>query len=227
MVEKRKSFSKFIFFLLLCLIFGPAQSQTEPPTFWQKAKQSLRYAKEDVNLGFGINSSGIYTSKYRRELSMGTGFQAFAGAYLPYADNMFVHAQLGVSYQQFQHQAGANKLNFDLLFIELPIFISAQLPMSDKLETRFLLGWQSNLLVHASQRGQYPDYWNDDDSRLTYNTADFMRVDFGLYFGFAAEYKRWMFRASSHVGINSLINTDTGMLNTYKFEIGYFLFRKL
>lgn len=174
-----------------------------------------------------MNSSGVYTSKYRHDLSMGAGFQFFAGAYLPYADNMFLHVQLGLSFQQFQQKAGDNSLNFSMLFLELPVYISAQLPMSNSFESRFLLGWQSNLMLNATQKGEYPEFWGDDDSRLMYKTADFMRVDFGLYFGFAAEYRKWMIRTSCHVGINSLINSDTGMLNTFKLEIGYFLFRKL
>lgn len=227
MIELCRSFSKFISVLLLSSFFGVAHTQTESPTFWKKAGQSLRYAKEDVNIGFGMNSSGVYTSKYRHDLSMGAGFQFFAGAYLPYADNMFLHVQLGLSFQQFQQKAGDNSLNFSMLFLELPVYISAQLPMSNSFESRFLLGWQSNLMLNATQKGEYPEFWGDDDSRLIYNTADFMRVDFGLYFGFAAEYRRWMIRTSCHVGINSLINSDTGMLNTFKLEIGYFLFRKL
>lgn len=227
MIELKHSFSRHLLVLSLFLISFSAKSQEEKSSHWQSLKQSLNYAKEDISFGVGVNTSGIYMSRYRKETNAGAGLQVFSGIYLPYSDNMFFHAQLGLAYQQFQHRALDNTVNIDLFFLELPLFISAQLPVSNAFETRFLLGWQSNLLLGSNQRGAYPENWSDHGTGITYSHNNLMRADFGFYFGFGVEYQRWMFKASGFAGIKKIVEPDTGMINTFKLEIGFFPFRKL
>jgi hypothetical protein len=227
MIELKHHFSRHFCIVALLLISSYTLSQSEKSSIWQNFKQSLSYAKDDISFGTGINTSGIYMSKYQRDTKMGAGTQIFSGIYLPYSDNMFFHAQLGFSYQQFQHRVLNNTINVDLFFLELPLFISAQLPISNTVETRFLLGWQSNLMLGSNQKEAYPENWTSDGSGIAYSSSNMMRTDFGLYFGLGAEYKRWMFRFSGFTGIRKIVESDTGMINTFKLEIGFFPFRKL
>jgi hypothetical protein len=227
MIELKHNISKSLYSIAFLLISSSILSQSEKSSIWQNFKQSLSYAKEDISFGVGVNTSGIYISKYRRDTKMGLGTQIFSGIYLPYSDNMFFHAQLGISYQQYQHRALNNLIHVDLFFLELPLFISAQLPISNTVETRFLLGWQSNLTLGSNQKGAYPENWASDGSGIEYTSGNMMRTDFGLYFGLGAEYKRWMFRFSGFTGIRKIVESDTGMINTFKLEIGFFPFRKL
>jgi hypothetical protein len=227
MASLKLSFSTRFLVVSLLLMSTCSLSQNERHSSWHNFKQSLGYAKEDINFGLGVNTSGIYMSKYRRDTEMGAGGQIFSGIYLPYSDNMFFHAQLGLAYQQFQHNALNSKINIDMFFLELPLFISAQLPISNTVETRFLVGWQSNLLIGSNQRGSYTENWSSEGSGIQYNPNNLMRADFGFYFGFGIEYQRWLFRVSGFTGIKKLVEIDTGMINTFKLEIGFFPFRKL
>lgn len=227
MIELKHSFSRRLLLIFIFLTSLNTHSQEERLSHWQNFKQSLTYAKEDVNFGAGVNISGIYTSKYRKETSMGAGAQFFTGIYLPYSDNMFFHAQLGLGYQQFQHHAFERTINIDMFLLELPLYISAQLPVSNIFETRFLLGWQSNLILGSNQRNDYPEDWSIDGSGIEYSPNNLMRADFGFYFGLGVEYQKWLFKVTGFTGIKKIIAADTGMINTFKLEIGFFPFRKL
>ncbi len=226
MIKLKLSFAKCVLLMSFLSTSSLTMSQEEKLTHWQNFKQILSYAKEDINFGVGSNTSGIYTSKYRRETSMGAGAQIFSGIYLPYSDNMFFHTQIGLAYQQFQHHTIESALSVDMFFLELPLYISAQLPVANAFETRFHLGWQSNFLLGSNLRGQYPENWSAEDSGIEYVSNQLLRADFGFYFGFGVEYQKWMFRVSGFTGIKKIVEKDSGMLNTFKIDIGFFPFRK-
>lgn len=211
-------------FLLLLLASGIyyAQGQESKSEVWSELKQSVRFIQEDVHVGFGTNLSGVYTSRFRNQTKMGTGFQLFLGAYLPYSNNLFFHSQLGFAQTYFTHHVGSEHIRVGMSTLELPIFISALLPISNAVETRLLLGWQGNLIIRNAVSGNYPEGTNS----IMYTRNELMKSDFGFYFGFAVEYRKWFLRSSGFVGINSIINNDTGMLNTFKLDLGYFMFRK-
>lgn len=218
-----------LFILVLTILFvsktSDTWSQKQEETKWMKTRQSLAFLKDDFYLGSGLNISGMYSSRFKNQTSNGVGFQFFTGAYVPFNNNIFLHGQLGISRLNFSHFPADSRVNLNLTFLEVPLFFSAQLPISNDFETRLLLGWQANLLLGKSVQGSYSQDWIENNS-FYFNQSNLLRSDFGFYFGLAAEYKRFMFRASGFTGINNIIQSDTGMINTFKLDIAYFIFRK-
>ena len=192
----------------------------------QGINEFLNILKEDMYVGGGTNFSGVYMSKYRTNTNMSLGMQGFVGFYFPYTDNLFFHGQLGMASQNFTHTTPNEQIQVTLSSIELPIFVSALLPISTKLETRLIVGWQGNWIFRTKNSAAYSPEWSSNPNSILYNPERMMTHDFGFYFGIGAEYGRWLVRATGYTGINNLVKNDTGMINTWKFDVGYFIFRK-
>lgn len=147
-----RSFKHILFMMHWTMFTTILYAQNQNASRVQNMNQFLKILKEDMYVGSGMNFSGVYMSKYRNNTTMSIGMQGFVGFYFPYTDNLFFHGQLGMASQNFAHTALNETLQVTISSVELPIFVSALLPISTNFETRLIVGWQGNWIFRTKKQ---------------------------------------------------------------------------
>lgn len=212
--------------LILCLIatISFAQSQqSDTLKFSALDKSKLSFFLDDTYILGGVGISSVYYSNNFRELGYTPNFVFGIEQYLPLGTKSFLSTGLNVGQRNFYYSR-QNPVQFNNLYLDLPVTTAWELPILRSLDLRLLIGASVGVRLNTQVSGDYallqehPQFFN-------YNVDDFHRMDFGWTFGLSAEYRNFLFRLRSYSGFIKIDRKDQGMLNSFNFEVGYFLFR--
>jgi hypothetical protein len=189
------------------------------------------YLIDDIYITAGINRGGIFYSNYYQELKYKNGLQFAMNTYTPISDKAFLNGGIGFAHRGFLHQPRYEEERYDIdfttNFLEIPIYVSYELPEFSRVDFRFYLGAQFNFLLYKNQNNSYPEGMLNNPNVFMYNTDRFKTFDAGFRFGVSAEYNDFILQFSSFSGVNNIYSSEQGMLNTFNIDIGYFFMRKI
>jgi len=186
--------------------------------------RKLPFIVDDIMLIGGINLSGIYYSNHYQNLKYSRGYQIGIDQYMPIDRIMFLSIGLHYSQRNFSHRTDTH-IRFKNNYLDLPLYVSFELPELKTIDLRFILGLQGSMRLYSKQKGTYSD--NTLENNFTYTPSIFQKVDAGWSFGLSGEYRNIFFRMRSYIGINNLDKSEQGMMHSLNFDIGYFIFRPL
>lgn len=198
---------------------------------------NLPYIFDDIMIVTGLNLSTLNFSNFYREIGTVGGWQIGAEGYYPISPKAFFQAGLLYSRTGFMHNTYDVRINNHQ--IVLPFNFAYELPVFRSFDWRFFLGGQVLYNAGFSQIGDYPE----GDDFFRYNPNEMTRFDLGLNFGLSFERDSYYFRLRGYTGTfkvtsglfpgeNSSDNPrggigETGMMQAYFIEFGYFLFRSM
>ncbi|MBX2946553.1 MAG: outer membrane beta-barrel protein [Cyclobacteriaceae bacterium] len=188
---------------------------------WPIDWNNLPYSFDDMTLLVGINTSGIYYSNNYRELSYITGYSIGVEDFIPVFERAFFHFGLKYTRRGFEHSD--YHVKFKTHNIDVPLFLSYELPALRMNDLRLLIGSQLVFRTGSTTEGAYTspgDYYR-------YYPTQFSNFDFGFMFGLSAEFNNFYTTVRSFSGFVKLMPDDTGMNSTFSLEVGYFIFRNL
>ncbi|MFN6944370.1 MAG: outer membrane beta-barrel protein [Cytophagaceae bacterium] len=217
---------KFTLLLFLVAALSYAQDQ-EPDTlkFSALEKSKLSFFLDDTYILGGIATSSVYYSNNFRELGYSPGYVFGVEQYLPLGGKSFLSSGLNISQRNFSYSRH-NPTRFNNLYLDIPVSTAWELPVLRNLDLRLLIGALVGVRLNSQASGNY-GLLTANPQLFNYNVDDFHRIDFGWTFGLSAEYRNVLFRLRSYSGFIKIDRKDQGMLNSFNFEIGYFLFRSL
>jgi hypothetical protein len=181
----------------------------------------LPYTFDDLSIIIGITNSNLYYSNHYRELSFTPGFSIGAEDFFPVFNKAFLHVGLKYTQLGFEHSAYAVK--FTTHNIDIPFFLSYELPELRSFDLRLLIGTRFLFRTGSTTRGNYPP--SEDIYR--FRPSQFSPFDFGFVFGLSAEYQNFYTSLRGYTGMIKLAPDDTGMNTSYSIDFGYFIFRNL
>lgn len=182
---------------------------------------NLPYAFDDLSIMVGFTNSNLYYSNHYRELSFTPGFTIGAEDFFPVFDKAFLH--VGLKYTQLGFEHSAYDMVFTTHHIDVPFFLSYELPELREIDFRLLIGSRFLFRTGSTIKGSYPAA--SDIYRFI--PTQFSHFDFGFTFGLSAEYKNFYTSLRGYTGFIKLMPDDTGMNTSYGLELGYFIFRNL
>jgi hypothetical protein len=188
---------------------------------WKK----LPYFLDDYFFLFSLNQSGMYWSNQFRELSYGSGFSIGFEGYMPLERIAFLNYGIHFTQRNFSHNL-ENAIGVRSSYLDFPIFVSYELPELRRYDFRFLLGGQTNFRLKSRIIGEYSSAVIEDPNSFNYDVNLFRSFDLGFLFGLSAEYENIYIRARSYVGVNKLMETEQGSMNSFSLDFGYFLTRR-
>ncbi|HMP29651.1 MAG TPA: outer membrane beta-barrel protein [Saprospiraceae bacterium] len=184
------------------------------------------YLLDDSYMVIGVNSAGIYSSNNFRNLSYAPGLSIGLEQLYPLGKNIVLNGGIHFIQKNFNFESSQTKINLSNIYFEIPATAALELPIFKDFDLRLLFGATAGLRIHSNVRGNYNQILVANPEAFVYNTIDYNRFDFGWHFGLGMEYKDYIFRIRSYSGFAKLDKKDQGMLNTFQFEVGYYLFRK-
>jgi hypothetical protein len=190
-------------------------------------KSKLSFILDDTYFIGGINTSGIYYSNNFRQLSYKPGFSMGIEQYFPLKGKVFLSTGFNLTERNFSFQKNEPKIAINNLYIDCPLTAAFELPIMRTLDFRVFLGAVVTKRLQSNISGNYEALLSEKPDVFQYQKNDFHAGDFGWHFGLSAEYKSVIFRCRSYSGFVKLDKKDQGMLSSFNFEIGYFLFRNL
>lgn len=225
------SVTKFTFFALILLqiqfsVFSQI-SQEDTLKFSALNKSKLEFLLDDTYLFGGVLTSGIYYSNNFRALQYGNGFVFGIEQYFPTSGKVFFSAGMNVTQRNFSYLLSAPNIQVRNTYLDVPLGAAFELPILRSLDFRIILGSNTGVRLHSVVRGDYNALLEENPEMFVYDVNDFHRFDFGWIFGLSAEYQNILLRFRSYSGFGKLDRKDQGMLNSFNFEVGYFLFRGL
>ena len=188
-------------------------------------KSKLQFFLDDTYFFGGIATTGIYYSNNFRDLKYTNGFVLGIEQYFPLSGKVFLSTGINISQRNFIHLKKSPNIRINNLYLDVPVTTAFELPILRNLDFRLILGANIGFRTNSTIKGDYHLILENNPDVFIYNKNDFHRIDFGWIFGLSAEYKNFIFRFRSYSGFVKLDNKDQGMLNSFNFEIGYFLFR--
>ncbi|HMQ06058.1 MAG TPA: outer membrane beta-barrel protein [Saprospiraceae bacterium] len=216
-----------IFLSIFCITPSQSVGQVSIDTMEYEGTSISKYSYflNDTYLTFGINLSGIYYSNNFRQLSYATGFGFGLEHYIPTTYKFFINAGANLSNRAFIHRySNQGILRYQSIYFDIPITASFELPILREYDFRMILGLFGSTRIASWTNNTYtPDYIRNGN--FTYDNNHFNRFDFGWLFGASIEYKNYMLRIRGFSGWNNLQKNEQGMINTFTFDVGYFLFR--
>jgi hypothetical protein len=168
----------------------------------------------------------MYKSNNFRNLDHSLGFLIGMEQLYPIGRSMVLNAGLNFTQKNFNFSVQNNKIRTKNLYMEFPINTSMELPILKEYNLRILFGAAFGMRLYSNVKGDYDRIVSENPDAFIYERSDFNRFDFGYQFGLSMEYKDLSFRVRSYSGLVKLDNKDQGMLNTFQFETGYYIFRK-
>jgi hypothetical protein len=220
-----------IILILILTHFGrivySQDNQSDTLLFSALNKSKIQFILDDTFLFGGMTSSGVYYSNNFRELSYRNGLVFGVEQYLPLKGKVFLCIGLNVSQRNFSYLKNTPNINVNNLYLDVPITSAFELPILKNLDFRLLFGANIGVKMKSNLNGDYDLILNSNPNTFIYDVNDFNKFDFGWTFGLSAEYKDFIFRLRSYSGFIKFDKKDQGMLNSFNFEVGYFLFRTL
>jgi hypothetical protein len=186
---------------------------------------NLPYLFDDMSIIVGANRSGLYYTEYYRELGHINGFTVGVEDFIPVFERAFFH--FGVKYARRGFSHAKHNIQFRTHNLDLPMFLSYELPAMRMYDLRLLFGGQMSFRTGSTTLGRYTAPNIPGESNYYYIPSSFNNFDFGFTFGLSAEFNDFYFRLRSFNGYWKLMPDDTSMNSSFSLEIGYFIFRKL
>ena len=182
---------------------------------------NLPYFMDDLMFIGSLNRTGLHYSNEFRNLRVANGYTLGFEIYYPLLPKAFLHYGLSMSRNTFEHNGIAVRLRQ----LNLPFIMAYELPVFRDFDFRFLLGGQMSFF----RRGDYewPNTGTPDFNLFWFEGRDFQSFDLGMCFGLSMEYNNFYGRLRNFTGTRKLDPADTGMINSWHIELGYFPFRKL
>jgi hypothetical protein len=236
MVNKKNNFLRSVSTHGLSLIFAfsfhvlelSAQNESKDPVFFSAAdKSELQFFLEDTYLFGGINSSGIFYSNNFRHLSYIPGFNFGVEHYRPLKGKVFLSTGINFSQRGFLYHPAPFEVRAHNYYLELPVQTAFEIPIFRHLDFRIFFGASAGVRTHTTSSSNLESLSETYSPPFLYEPERFSRFDFGWNFGLSAEYNNFIFRFRSFSGFSKLDPKDQGMMNSFQFEVGYFLFRKI
>jgi hypothetical protein len=190
---------------------------------------NLPYFMDDLMLVGGLNRTGIHYSNHFRQLRVDNGFNLGFENYVPMLPKAFLHYGLFFNHASIRYTAtddrnGTIKLNK----LDIPVFMAYELPVFRQFDWRFFLGAQVSYRIGGASVNLPPAEGITTMPIVSaFDPTRFQRFDLGMNFGLSMEYNSWYGRIRNFTGTRKLDVNDTGMLNSWHIEVGYFLFRNL
>ncbi|MCH8554054.1 MAG: outer membrane beta-barrel protein [Schleiferiaceae bacterium] len=228
---------KFLFFILFFIQFELiAQSKTEPSDTLGMESDTLSFAVlerstfskllDDTYVFGGAGLTGIYYSNNFRHLSYTSGWVGGIEQVLPFGRKTMVATGLSVASRNALYQPGKKKVQLNNIYLDIPLSTNLELPILRPLDFRIIFGANAAFRIYSNITGDYDGVFAEVPEAHFYQTENFQNFDFGWFFGLSLQYKKFVFRARSYSGFGKLDRTEQGMLNSFTFEVGYYLFRK-
>lgn len=185
------------------------------------------YLLGDLAVTIQGNRSGVGMSRAFRELGFNNGFGVSIESYTPVMPMAFFNYGIGYSNKSFRFSPEEQDVDvhFKLNFIEVPLFLSYELPELRSVDFRFLIGTQLSYMFGANRHGEYSTSMLENRTLHVFNEENFTPFDFGLLFGLSFEYKAFYLRCKGVVGTVMLDAPNTGQFNAFSLDIGVFPFR--
>ncbi|GEM_PF-6527492 len=217
-----------IIMLLFSKFFAFSQiHQVDTMIFSALDKTKLQFFLDDTYVFGGYNTAGVYYSNHFRDLEYRPGFVFGVEQYVPLSGKIFLSTGINVSKRSFSFSAGAQDVQINNLYIDLPVSAAFELPVLRSMDFRLLIGANFGIRTDSSIRDNYNTVMDDAPDLFVYDINDFHSVDFGWTFGLSSEYKNVIVRFRTYSGLVKLDHKDQGMMSSLNFEIGYFLFRTI
>lgn len=214
--------------IILILTLYSAKAQEISPdtlTFWSLNKSKLYLILDDTYFIGGVNTSGIYYSNNFRNLSYKPGFSFGVEQYFPLKGKVFLSTGIHIGQRNFYFLKEEPRIEVKNLYLDLPLTAAFELPIMRNYDFRIFLGTVFAFRLKSKIKGNYDEIINQNPNVFIYQNHDFHSVDFGWHFGLSAEYRNILFRIRSYSGFVKFDQKDQGMMSSFNFEIGYFLFR--
>lgn len=182
---------------------------------------NLPYFMDDLMFIGSLNRTGLHYSNEFRNLRVANGYTLGFEIYYPLLPKAFLHYGLSMSQNSFEHNGIAVRLRQ----LNLPFIMAYELPVLRAFDFRFLLGGQMSLFRCGDYR--WPTTFIPNNDVFWFNDNNFQALDLGMCFGLSMEYNNFYGRLRNYTGTRKLDPADTGMINSWHIELGYFPFRKL
>jgi hypothetical protein len=221
-------FMKYCIFVFLILLSYKSLSQTEAKdTFGFSAlnKTRLSFILDDIYFFAGATYSGIYYSNQFRDLTYRPGMTFGVEQYIPMSGKWFLTTGVNISQRNFMHNTKDQVVRVNNLYLNSPVAASFELPILRNYDLRFMLGANIGVRMNSNLGDSYLTNPGEPSNYFVYDTDDFHKWDWGWLFGFSIEHRAFIFRTRCYAGFRKFDNKDQGMMNSFSFEIGYFLFR--
>lgn len=204
-----------------------AQDENSDTLILSTVNQStLDFFLDDIFVTAGMTVSNLYYSQLFRNLNYDSGLSFGVEKYFPMRGLMFMSTGLKLTERNFAYRHQAFEENVRNVYLNAPVSFSIELPVLKKLDLRFLLG--ANVGYRLNSKINRVERDADDSLKFQgYRINDFHDVDFGWVFGFSTEYRDFFFRAKSYYGYVKLYKNDQGMIHSFNFDLGCFLFRNI
>lgn len=184
----------------------------------------LPFMFDDMTLIVGINRSGLFYTENYRELSHVGGYTIGVEDFIPVFERAFFH--FGVKYARRGFEHSRHSIKFKTHNIDMPLFLSYELPAMRMYDLRLLFGTQTTYRTGSTMQGVYPAT-SPTGPFYRYMPTSFRHFDFGFTFGLSAEHNDFYFRLRGFSGFVNIMPDDTGMNSSFSLEIGYFILRNL
>lgn len=220
---------KRIVFVTFCILFSHVgySQLSDTLTFTALNRTKLQSFLDDTFIYGGINYSGIYYSNLFRNLHYLPGVTFGAEQYLPFGRKSIISIGINAEQRSFLFRPTHQDIRIKNWFLNIPFSSSFELPALRQYDFRILLGANASVRLKSGISGNYSALLNSNPDVFLYRTSDFQRFDFGWMFGISAEHHHVILRLRSYSGFAKFDRKDQGMLSSFHFEAGYFLFRNL
>ncbi|TVQ76123.1 MAG: PorT family protein [Flavobacteriales bacterium] len=199
---------------------------------------NLPYEFDDIMIIGGLNMSSLNFSNYFRELGTVGGWQIGFEGYYPIGEKVFFNTGMMYARTGFLHKDFDVRINSHQLVV--PFLFAYELPIFRSFDWRIFFGGQVSYNVGFSSFGLYPEEGNF----FRYETEEMNRFDLGMNYGLSLERDSYYMRLRGYFGTVKVTNGifpgerdpqtnpyggigDTGMMQAFFIEFGYFLFRPL
>lgn len=218
--------------VVLCFSSLVGYSQEAPQSDTTEFTFGIDFSRKSYLLGdlaviVQGNRSGVGMSRVFRELGFSNGFGMSIESYAPIMPMAFLNYGIGYSNKGFRFSPDEldSDVHFRMNFIEVPLFLSYELPELRAVDFRFLIGTQLSYMFGANQNGDYSPSLLENRTLHIYDAENFTPFDFGLLFGMSFEYKAFYLRFKGVVGTVMLDAPNTGQFNAFSLDVGVFPFR--
>lgn len=225
--ERRKKALIMVIYFLTIYSVKSQNTYSDTLTFSSLKKSKLSFILDDTYVVGGVNTAGIYYSNNFRNLSYKTSYMFGVEQYFPLKGKIFLSSGLIFGQRNFLFLKEESGIEVKNLYLDLPLTAAFELPVMRNLDFRIFFGTMVAFRLNSQIVGDYDKLLNQNPNVFVYKTNNFHSMDFGWHFGFSTEYKNILFRLRSYSGFVKLDNQDQGMMNSFNFEIGYFLFRQI
>ena len=188
----------------------------------------VSYMLGDVMVVGNYCRTFVGMSRDYQDLSAAHGFGINFESYTPLMPKAFFNYGVGYTNKGFTHTPPplGQAIDYRLHYLEVPFYLSYELPELRDLDLRFCIGGQLSYLVHASSSGPLDELRAMEYGRHIFEPDGFTALDIALLFGLSIERGKFFGRARGVVGSAMVSAPNTGQMTAFHLDLGYFPFRR-